>query len=76
MGLAWRATREHSHLDEGVEPSLGTRMLRVTAASLALDHGMSLVNIARLLHHQKVTTTARDIRHFDEMAVQEFTLPL
>lgn len=76
VALAWHATREHSHLNEGVAPNLGTRSLRVTAASLALDHGMSLVNIARLLHHRDISTTARYIRRFDEMSVQDFTLPL
>lgn len=70
---AWEATKDQTSL---TTPTCGTRMLRVTAATLGLERGMSIGQIADLLHHKKLRTTMLYVRRLDERAVEEFTLPL
>lgn len=74
---AWRSSADETeHGECAFMPKLGTRTLRVTAATLALQHGMSLLDIADLLHHRSAQTTLLYIRRLNEKAVEEFTLPL
>lgn len=79
---AWRAGAKFLNEQGGARqdlletPKIGTRSMRVTAATLGRAGGMSLFDVADLLQHQTAKVTLLYIRKLDETAVSEFTLPL
>lgn len=61
MDRLWGQVAAHLDPDENRPRRIGTRTIRVTAATIARLRGMSLPDVADLLHHRQASTTMRYI---------------
>lgn len=62
--------------EEGRPRRLGTRSIRVTAATLAKSEGMALAEISELIGHRQLSTTSLYLRVHDEYAESDLVLSL
>lgn len=76
MNRLWAQVDAHLDRDGAGRPRrIGTRTIRVTAATIARLRGMSLPDVADLLHHRQASTTMRYIALNAEYDEAELVLP-
>jgi hypothetical protein len=76
MNRLWAQVDAHLDRDGAGRPRrIGTRTIRVTAATIARLRGMSLPEVADLLHHRQASTTVRYIALNAEYDEADLVLP-